>query len=105
MLTARSATIISGLMATWLIGIAIFCAPAAAADYGKDQKDLSTLKQDFKKLDKNRDGYLSMEEFKATGKDNLAFKAADTDGDGRIDPDEYINYIQAKAADKEMKKQ
>jgi hypothetical protein len=103
--TSKTATTVSGLLAAWLIGTAAFCALAGAADYDNHQKDLTTLKQDFKKLDKNGDGYLSMQEFKAAGKDDLAFKAADADGDGRIDMDEYVSHIEAKAADKDMQKQ
>lgn len=105
MLTPKTPTTVSGLLAALLIGTTTICTPASAADYGKHQKDISTLKRDFKKLDKNGDGYLSMLEFKAAGKDDLAFKAADADGDGRIDMDEYASHIEAKAADKDMQKQ
>ena len=105
MLTAKTATKVPGLLAVWLIGTAVFCSPVGAADYGKYQKDLPTLKRDFKILDKNGDRYLSMQEFMVAGKDDLAFKAADADGDGRIDMDEYVNHIEAKAADKDMQKQ
>ena len=50
----------------------------------------------FQALDSNKDGYLSLKEFKAKGKDDLAFKAADINGDGRIDPGEYDQYMKAK---------
>ncbi len=54
------------LLAAWLVG-ALFCASAGATGHGKHPKDAPTLKQDFRKLDKNGDGYLSMEEFKVAG--------------------------------------
>ncbi|HEX7970981.1 MAG TPA: EF-hand domain-containing protein [Thiobacillus sp.] len=50
----------------------------------------------FQALDTNKDGYLSMKEFKAKGQDDLAFKAADINGDGRIDPGEYDQYTKSK---------
>ncbi|MDD5328924.1 MAG: EF-hand domain-containing protein [Sulfuricella sp.] len=92
--TRKSATPVPALLAACIIGTAVSCTPVGAA--GKRIKDMPTLKQDFRKLDKSGDGYLSMEEFKAAGLDELAFKAADTDSDGRVDPDEYRNYTEAK---------
>lgn len=53
----------------------------------------------FKDFDANKDGYLSQEEFKAKGKDNLAFKAADLNGDERLDPSEFDKYRARKAGD------
>ena len=50
----------------------------------------------FQALDTDKDGYLSMKEFRAKGKDDLAFKAADINGDGRIDPGEYDQYMKSK---------
>ena len=46
----------------------------------------------FKDFDSNKDGYLSLEECKAKGKDDLAFKAADINGDQQVDPDEFVKY-------------
>jgi hypothetical protein len=54
---------------------------------------------DFKTLDTNKDGYLSMQEFTAKGSDDLAFRAADINGDGQVDPGEYAKYSQLKATD------
>jgi hypothetical protein len=53
----------------------------------------------FKDLDANKDGYLSQEEFKAKGKDDLAFKAADLNGDERLEPSEFDKYKARKAGD------
>lgn len=53
----------------------------------------------FKDVDANKDGYLSLSEFKAKGKDELAFKAADLNGDEQVDPDEFGKYLARKAAD------
>lgn len=99
---SKRATTAQGLLAVLLISTALSGTPAGAADYG-EQQGQTKLKQDFKTLDKNKDGYLSMEEFKAAGMDDLAFNAADMNGDGRIDPDEYAKYSKAKATDQEMR--
>jgi len=53
----------------------------------------------FKDYDTNKDGYLSQNEFKAKGKDNLAFKAADINGDEQVDPSEFDKYLTKKATD------
>lgn len=53
----------------------------------------------FKDHDTNKDGYLSLAEFESRGKDELAFKAADMDGDERIDPEEFDKYLTRKATD------
>lgn len=54
----------------------------------------------FKDVDANKDGYLSLSEFKAKGKDELAFKAADLNGDEQVDPGEFDKYLTRKAIDK-----
>lgn len=81
-------------LAALLLGV-VMLPPYAAAD----------SKMSFKDLDANKDGYLSQEEFKAKGKDDLAFKAADLDGDGRVDPGEFDKYKAKKAADKKPTEQ
>lgn len=53
----------------------------------------------FRDHDADKDGVLSLDEFKARDKDDLAFKAADLDGDGRVDPQEFEKYLARKAAD------
>lgn len=47
----------------------------------------------FKDLDANHDGHLSLSEFKANGMDDLSFRAADTNGDGRVDRGEFDKYV------------
>jgi Ca2+-binding EF-hand superfamily protein len=100
--TLKSAATAQGLLAVLLISTVLAETPAGAADHG-EQQGQAKLKQDFKMLDKNKDGYLSMEEFKATGMDDLAFNAADVDGDGRLSPEEYAKYVKVKATDQEMR--
>ncbi len=55
---------------------------------------------DFKTADGNGDGHLSLAEFKALNLDDLAFHAADSDGDGSVSPGKYDRYAQARAADR-----
>jgi len=78
------------------------CTQTGAIEPGDHDKSQAELKQEFKKLDLNRDSYLSLEEFQAFNKDDLAFKAADINDDGRIDLNEFIQYSEAKAADRKM---
>ena len=80
---------IQARLAALLLGVAML--PAYAAG---DRKEMS-----FKDCDSNKDGYLSLDEFKAKGKDDLAFKAADIDGDAQIDPSEYDKYLAKKTSD------
>lgn len=80
-------------LAALLLGVAIV--PAYAAGL----KGMSESGISFKDYDSNKDGYLSLEEFQAKGKDDLAFKAADIDGDKRLDPDEFDKYLARKATD------
>ena len=58
---------------------------AVAAEQAKSCPDT------FKALDKNGDGKLSLDEFKAGGKDNTeeAFKAKDANKDGFLTVDEF----------------
>lgn len=76
-------------LAALLLGVAML--PAYAAG---DRKAMS-----FKDVDTNKDGYLSLDEFKAKGKDDLAFKAADINGDEQVDPSEFDKYRAKKASD------
>jgi Ca2+-binding EF-hand superfamily protein len=77
-------------IAALLLGVAML--PATAGD--------RRIKS-FQDYDANRDGYLSLKEFEATGKDNLAFKAADIDGDERLDRKEFDQYLdKIKAGDR-----
>jgi Ca2+-binding EF-hand superfamily protein len=80
---------IQARLAALLLGVAIL--PAYAAG---DRKAMS-----FEDFDTNKDGYLSLDEFEAKGKDNLAFKAADINGDEQVDPGEFDKYLANKASD------
>jgi len=80
---------IQARLAALLLGIAVL--PAYAAG---DSKATS-----FTDFDTNKDGSLSVDEFEAKGKDNLAFKAADIDGDEQVDPSEFDKYLANKASD------
>ncbi|MDA8257108.1 MAG: hypothetical protein M0Z99_16020 [Betaproteobacteria bacterium] len=80
-------------LAALLLGVATL--PA----YAVDHKEMAESGQSFKDHDSNKDGYLSLDEFKAKGKDDLAFKAADIDGDERLDRSEFDKYRARKATD------
>lgn len=80
---------IQARLAALLVGVALL--PAYAAG---DRKAMS-----FQDFDANKDGYLSVDEFEAKGKDNLAFKAADINGDEQVDPSEFDQYLTKKASD------
>lgn len=85
----KSGTRTQARLAALLLGVAMLPAYAEGGMSGKS----------FKDLDADKDGYLSVEEFKAKGKDELAFKAADVDGDQRVDPGEFDKYRTRKATD------
>ena len=80
-------------LAALLLGIAVL--PACAGDLQK----MSESSMSFKGHDSNKDGHLSLEEFKNKGKDDLAFRAADINGDEQVDPDEFDKYLTRKAND------
>lgn len=80
-------------LAALLLGIVIL--PA----YAGDRKGIAEPGMSFKDYDANKDGYLSLDEFEAKGKDELAFKAADINGDEQVEPDEFDKYRVRKATD------
>ena len=78
---------------------ALLLGAAMSSAYAADHKEMAESGPSFKDHDGNKDGYLSLEEFKAKGKDDLAFKAADIDGDERLDRSEFDKYRARKATD------
>jgi len=78
---------------------AVLLAVAMLPAYAVDREGMSESGKSFKDCDTNKDGYLSLKEFKAKGKDDLAFKAADINGDERVDPGELNKYLAKKASD------
>lgn len=86
----KSGTRAQARLAALLLGVAMLPAYAAGG---------MSAGKSFKDLDADKDGYLSVDEFKAKGKDELAFKAADIDGDQRVDPGEFDKYRTRKATD------
>jgi hypothetical protein len=80
-------------LAALLMGVAMW--PACAVDRnGMPESGMA-----FKDYDTNKDGFLSLDEFNAKGKDDLAFKAADINGDEQLDPGEFDQYLTRKASD------
>ncbi len=82
-----------------LLGVTVMLPAYAAGMSQADRSKGETYEKHFKDFDTDKDGFLSLEEFEAKGKDDLAFKAADVNGDKRIDPDEYEKYKVMKATD------
>ena len=80
------------MLVALLLGVATL--PVHAADGAAPDAAMS-----FKDYDANHDGFLSLDEFKAKGKDSLAFNAADSNGDGRLDRGEFDRYLARKARD------
>ncbi len=80
-------------LAALLLGIAML--PA----YAGDRKGMPESGMSFKDHDTNSDGHLTVEEFKDKSKDDLAFKAADINGDEQVDPEEFDKYLIKKATD------
>lgn len=89
----------SGIRKTRSRLIALLLGAAMLPAYAADQKGPSGSAPSFKDHDGNKDGYLSLDEFKAKGKDDLAFRAADIDGDARLDRSEFDAYLARKAND------
>lgn len=80
-------------------GISKTLAPLAALLLGAAMLPAHAGGMSFKDVDANQDGHLSLDEFKAKGKDDLAFKAADINGDQQVDPSEFDKYRAKKATD------
>ena len=56
----------------------------------------------FRRIDADQDGKVSLKEFAVYyGEDKDKFKAADTDGDGRLTHDEYHDFLGHGAQDRQ----
>ena len=64
--------------------------PAFAIRYGKMPSGLPPW---FKELDADRDGQVSLSEWRRAGHEIAEFLAMDLDGDGLLPPDEYVRYL------------
>ncbi len=73
-----------------------------AADKKKPagDKPKASAEESFKKLDKDSDGFVSLEEFKAGKKDPVAaeaaFKKHDANGDGKLTLEEFSAHAKKK---------
>lgn len=76
-----------GLLGAVLVWAGMSATPVLAAD-GETKQQMP--KEDFTKYDTDKDGYISLQEFKAQKKNEKAFKEADADRDGRLNQDEFI---------------
>jgi hypothetical protein len=86
---------------TLIVGVAIALAPAfaLAADKTKKMGDkpassLSGSSDQFRALDRNRDGFLSQDEWKGQ---NLPFSTLDKNGDGKISAQEFEDHHKGAA--------
>lgn len=77
--------------------VALLLGAATVTAAAKDET--SNPRGSFKDYDTNKDGYLSLDEFKARGMDDLNFRAADINGDERVEPDEFDKYVVKKKTD------
>jgi len=87
---------VPGLLTALLVGASMSATPILAANGEAKQE---TPRQDFTKYDSDKDGYISLQEFKAQKKNEKAFKEADADRDGRLNQDEFIK---ARSIDQRM---
>jgi Ca2+-binding EF-hand superfamily protein len=69
-------------------------APATSAGAGVDDKMLAFAKRRIDMSDKDKNGFLTPDEFKASG--SMTFQDVDKNGDGRIDLQEYVQYRNAR---------
>lgn len=89
-----------GLLIALLVGLGVAGSPALAAQGGEAKKETPDYGPDFKKHDRDGDGYVSLQEFVDQKRDERAFKEADANGDGRLSEDEYVK---ARAIDDRIK--
>jgi Ca2+-binding EF-hand superfamily protein len=69
-------------------------APSSGTSAGQDDKMLAFAKRRIDSADKDKNGFLTPDEFKASG--STTFQDVDKNSDGRIDLQEYVQYRNAR---------
>lgn len=69
-------------------------APSTGATAGQDDKMLAFAKRRIDSADKDKNGFLTPDEFKSSG--SATFQDVDKNSDGRIDLQEYVQYRNAR---------
>jgi Ca2+-binding EF-hand superfamily protein len=83
-----------------LAGMVFAMSSVASVGTGRHEanKTSAPLQQEFKKFDKNGDGYLSPEEVQAANE--AAFKVADLNADNRLSLEEFTKFMTERAGGK-----
>ena len=71
---------------------------------GKPGKPGAALPDWFAALDENKDGQVSLFEWRTGGRATTAFQEMDLNGDGLLTRDEYLRYVRLKDIDEAQKK-
>jgi len=92
---------ISGLLLA-VVGLTLPATMALSAE--TETKAAVGVMRDFNRADQDRDGYLSSKEGRdyigtSLSLDDLAFRAADSNSDGRLSPEEFASHAEAKRAE------
>lgn len=69
-------------------------ATSSGTSAGQDDKMLAFAKRRIDSADKDKNGFLTPDEFKASG--STTFQDVDKNSDGRIDLQEYVQYRNAR---------
>jgi Ca2+-binding EF-hand superfamily protein len=86
-------------------GVALLAAGLALGTaWAGEMQVTDEVMAEFWMADKDRDGFLSGSEGldyvgTSLNLDDLAFRAADIDGDGRLTPEEFARYVEASRAE------
>ena len=92
---------------TLVLSVAMLRACAKSAGQRRDPRPRKTVEEQFAALDVNKDGKLSLQEYRghATRAEDIAildneFKAADTNHDGFLSLDEYKAYLEKSRSER-----